>query len=51
MPHVVIPQRVVLDEIDLVAINAFGSSRLRSMLMGSLTSELLRACQVPLLLC
>lgn len=51
VPHVVIPQRVVLDEIDLVAINAFGSSRLRSMLMGSLTSELLRACQVPLLLC
>lgn len=50
-PNVVIPQRVVLDEIDLVAISAFGSSRLRSMLMGSLTSELLRACQVPVLLC
>jgi len=48
---VVIPQRVVLDDIDMLAVTAFGSSRLKSMLLGSLTSELLRACQVPVLLC
>lgn len=47
----VVPQRVVLDEADLLVINAFGSSRLRSMILGSLSSELLRACQVPVLLC
>ncbi|WP_055045576.1 universal stress protein [Devosia sp. A16] len=47
----VIPERVVLDEIDLLAVSALGSSRLRSMILGSLTSELLRACQVPVLLC
>lgn len=51
LPQVVVPQRVVLDGADLLAINAFGSSRLRSMILGSLTSELLRACQVPVLLC
>ncbi len=50
-PNVVIPQRVVLDDIDMLAVTAFGSSRLKSMLVGSLTSELLRACQVPVLLC
>ena len=50
-PNVVIPQRVVLDDIDMLAVTAFGSSRLKSMLLGSLTSELLRACQVPVLLC
>lgn len=47
----VVPERVVLDEIDLLAVSAFGSSRLRSMILGSLSSELLRACQVPVLLC
>lgn len=47
----VVPERVVLDEIDLLAVSAFGSSRLRSMILGSLTSEFLRACQVPVLLC
>jgi nucleotide-binding universal stress UspA family protein len=47
----VVPERVVLDEIDLLAVSAFGTSRLRSMILGSLTSELLRACQVPVLLC
>ncbi len=51
VPNVVIPQRVVLDDIDMLAVTAFGSSRLKSMLLGSLTSELLRACQVPVLLC
>lgn len=49
--ELVVPQRVVLDGADLLVINAFGSSRLRSMLLGSRTSELLRACQVPVLLC
>jgi nucleotide-binding universal stress UspA family protein len=49
--QVVVPERVVLDDIDMLALSAFGSSRLRSMILGSLTSELLRACQVPVLLC
>lgn len=46
-----IPERVVLERIDLMAMGAFGSPRLKSMLLGSLTTELLRACQIPILLC
>lgn len=46
-----IPERVVLDSIDLLVMDRFGGSRLKSMLLGSLTGELLRACQVPVLLC
>jgi nucleotide-binding universal stress UspA family protein len=47
----VIPDHVVSDEIGLVALGAFGGSRLKSLIFGSLTSELVRACQVPVLLC
>lgn len=47
----VVPEQVVRDGVDLVAIDAFGESRLQSLLFGSLTTELIRACQVPILLC
>lgn len=50
-PRIAIAERVVLERFDLLAMGGFGSSRLRSMIVGSLTSELLRACQVPVLLC
>jgi nucleotide-binding universal stress UspA family protein len=51
IPRVVVPERVVSEDIDLVAMGAFGSSRLTSLIFGSLTTELIRACQVPILLC
>lgn len=47
----VVPERVVTEGIDLVAMGAFGGSRLKSLIFGSLTTELIRACQVPILLC
>lgn len=50
-PRLVVPQRVVSDDIDLLAIGAFGGSRLKSLILGSLATELVRACQVPVLLC
>jgi nucleotide-binding universal stress UspA family protein len=49
--RVVVPARVVSDNIDIVAMGAFGGSRLKSLIFGSLTTELIRACQVPILLC
>ena len=50
-PRRVIPERLVLDHGDMLVVDAFVSSRLRSLILGSLTAELLRACQVPVLLC
>jgi nucleotide-binding universal stress UspA family protein len=35
---------------DLLAIGAYGHSRLRSMVIGSTTSEILRACKLPTML-
>jgi nucleotide-binding universal stress UspA family protein len=49
-PGRVIPERAVADSSDLVIIGAFGNSRLRSLIFGSLTSEVIRACQTPVLL-
>jgi nucleotide-binding universal stress UspA family protein len=51
IPRFVVPERVVSELIGLVAMGAFGSSRLKSLIFGSLTTELIRACQVPILLC
>ena len=49
-PSRVIPERAVADSADLVVIGAFGKSRLWSLVFGSLTSEVIRACQTPVLL-
>jgi nucleotide-binding universal stress UspA family protein len=49
--RVVVPQHVVSEGVDLVAMGAFGGSRLKSLIFGSLSTELIRACQVPILLC
>jgi nucleotide-binding universal stress UspA family protein len=49
-PRQVIAERAVADGTDLVIMGAFGRSRLKSLIFGSLTSEILRACQTPVLL-
>jgi len=36
--------------IDLVVMGAYGHSRIRSMIIGSTTAEMIRACMVPILL-
>jgi nucleotide-binding universal stress UspA family protein len=51
LPRLVVPMWVVAESIDLVVMGAFGSSRLKSLIFGSLTAEVIRACQVPILLC
>lgn len=50
-PRHVVPQRIVSDEIDLLAIGASSAPRLKSLILGSLATDLTRACQVPVLLC
>ncbi|RYG79286.1 MAG: universal stress protein [Alphaproteobacteria bacterium] len=50
-PRLAIPEHVVLQRFDLLAMGSFRSSRLKSLILGSLTSDLVRACQVPILLC
>ena len=37
-------------EIDLLVMGACGHSRIRSRIVGSTTTQLLRSCQIPLLL-
>lgn len=50
-PRLAIPERVVLERFDLLALGSFRSLRIKSLLLGSLTAELARACLVPILLC
>ena len=43
--------RVVEDEgIDLLVMGAYGHSRIRSLIIGSTTTEMVRSCKVPVLL-
>lgn len=49
-PEKVIPERVVLGKADLVAMGAFGASVIKSLIFGSLTTEMVRATQTPVLL-
>lgn len=50
LPEKAIPERVVLGKFDLVAMGAFGISRIKSLIFGSLTKEMVRATQTPVLL-
>ncbi|MHA6687281.1 universal stress protein [Mesorhizobium sp. A556] len=38
------------DGIDLLAMGAYGHSRIRSMIIGSTTTEMIRSCKVPMVL-
>lgn len=49
-PEQVLPQLVQDRKIDLVVMGAYGHGRIRSMLIGSTTSEMIRTCLVPVLL-
>jgi nucleotide-binding universal stress UspA family protein len=49
-PQRVIPERAVTSATDLVIMGAFGRSRLKSLIFGSLTSEVVRGTQTPVLL-
>lgn len=49
-PEKVISEAVDRDGIDLLVMGAYGHSRIRSMIIGSTTAEMMRACKVPVVL-
>ena len=49
-PERVIGERVEEQGFDMVVMGAYGHSRIRSLVIGSTTAEVMRACRVPLLL-
>ena len=46
----VIREQVSQRSVDLLVMGAYGHSRIRSLILGSTTTQLLRSCQIPLLL-
>jgi nucleotide-binding universal stress UspA family protein len=49
-PDAVIAAEVKSDGIDLVVMGAYGHSRIRSLIIGSTTTEMIRSCLVPIML-
>lgn len=49
-PDKVIAETVERDGIDLLVMGAYGHSRIRAMIIGSTTTEMIRACRIPVLL-
>ncbi|WP_417582289.1 universal stress protein [Pelagibacterium sp.] len=49
-PEAVISQIVESGGIDLLVMGAYGHSRIRSLFIGSTTSEMVRSCKIPVLL-
>lgn len=46
----VIPDHIQSENIDLLIMGAYRHSRIRSLIIGSTTTEVMRACQIPFLL-
>jgi nucleotide-binding universal stress UspA family protein len=46
----VIAEAVEQDGIDLLVMGAYGHSRIRSLIIGSTTTEMIRSCKIPVLL-
>jgi len=49
-PEAVIAREVETDAYDLMIMGAFGHSRIRNLIIGSTTTEMLRSCKIPVLL-
>lgn len=49
-PHEALGAIIEEDGVDLLVMGAYAHSRIRSMVLGSTTSELIRTCRVPILL-
>ena len=49
-PEAVIAETVERDGIDLLVMGAYGHSRIRSLVIGSTTTEMVRSCRIPVLL-
>lgn len=46
----VIAKRVEADHIDVLVMGAYGHSRIRSLIIGSTTTEMIRSCMIPIML-
>jgi len=49
-PETVISAAVESEGIDLLVMGAYGHSRIRSLIIGSTTSEMVRSCKIPIVL-
>ena len=49
-PDTIISQRAESNSFDLLIMGAYGHSRIRSLLIGSTTTQMIRSCKVPVLL-
>ncbi|MDP3261953.1 MAG: universal stress protein [Tabrizicola sp.] len=49
-PETVLGRTVESDGFDMVVMGAYGHSRIRSLIIGSTTTEMIRSCKVPVLL-
>ena len=49
-PEKVIADTVERDTVDLLVMGAYGHSRIRSLIIGSTTTEMIRSCRIPVLL-
>jgi len=49
-PEKAISQSIASSSIDLLVMGAYGHSKIRNLVVGSTTSEMLRTCQVPVLM-
>ena len=49
-PEAVICQAVEADGFDLLVMGAYGHSRIRSLVIGSTTTEMVRSCKIPIVL-
>ncbi len=49
-PETAISEKVESDSIDLLLMGAYGHSRIRNLIIGSTTTEMIRSCKIPVLL-
>jgi nucleotide-binding universal stress UspA family protein len=49
-PDAVIARTVETEGVDLLIMGAYGHSRIRSLVIGSTTTEMIRLCKVPVVL-
>jgi nucleotide-binding universal stress UspA family protein len=49
-PEDVIKDRIEAENIDLLVMGAYGHSRIRNLIIGSTTTEMVRSCHVPVLM-
>lgn len=49
-PEDVIKDKIEADKIDLLVMGAYGHSRIRNLIIGSTTTEMVRSCHVPVMM-